>query len=301
MERRTLGKTGLEVSRLGAGLAEIGNRLTFEQIDQAAGVLNTALDNGINFLDTAACYGISEELIGQTIANRRDEYVLATKCGHVAGGYEGEPWTAKTVTDSIDRSLQRMKTDRLDLVQLHSCGVDILEKGEVIEALLKARDAGKTRFVGYSGDNEAAAWAVNSGHFDTLQTSFNLVDQRARTRLLAQAKAKNMGIIIKRPIANAVWGADSAPSGYAAPYFERAQEMKALGSLPDAPNDPVKLALGFVWAHDEVDTTIVGTSNPKHMQGNIDLVASGVEIPAATVQALANRFDQFEQSWEQRG
>jgi len=160
MGTRIFGNTGLTVSRLGIGLAEIGFELTLEEINTASNVLNTALDAGITFLDTSACYDISEELIGRTIAHRRDEYTLATKAGHVTGGYVGESWTAQTVRDSIDRSLVRMKTDHLDLVQLHSCNVDVLERGEVIAVLQQAKQVGKTRFIGYSGDNEAALWAV---------------------------------------------------------------------------------------------------------------------------------------------
>jgi hypothetical protein len=301
METRKFGNTGLEVSLLGAGLAEIGNRLTLADEAQAGAVLNAALDGGINFLDTSACYGISEELIGRTIAHRRSEYILATKCGHVTGGYQGEPWTAPTITDSIDRSLKRMKTDHLDLVQLHSCGVDILEKGEVIEALLAARKAGKTRFVGYSGDNEAAAWAIDSGLFDTLQTSFNLVDQRARTRLFPQANAKGMGIIVKRPIANGAWGAAKSPSGYADRYFERAQAMAAQGPLPKAPENRIVLALGFTLAHAELDTVIVGTQNPDHMRANLQWLEAELPLASETVAELYRRFDELGQDWVQLG
>lgn len=302
MQQTILGKTGLKVSRLGAGLSEIGSRLTLEEEATAAQVLNTALDAGINFLDTAACYNISEELIGRTIAHRRDEYVLATKCGHVAGDYEGEPWTAETVTHSIDRSLTRMKTDRLDLVQLHSCTVDILEKGEVIEALQAAQQAGKTRFIGYSGDNENAKWAVDSGLFDTLQTSFNLVEQHARTKLFAQAKAQNMGIITKRPIANGAWGASSSPSGYADEYFRRSQIMLKEGPIPNAPENRILLALGFTFAHPEVSTAIVGTHNPAHMESNIAMVENELPIDSSVVEELYRRFDAAaDEDWYQRG
>jgi len=128
METRVLGRTGLAISRLGVGLAEIGG-LDLAEAKQAAEVLNLALDSGMTFFDTAACYGNSEGLIGRTIAHRRDEFVLATKAGHVTGGYEGESWTAQTVRDSIDRSLKRLRTDHLDIVQLHSCSVDVLERG----------------------------------------------------------------------------------------------------------------------------------------------------------------------------
>ncbi|MEZ4865881.1 MAG: aldo/keto reductase [Caldilineaceae bacterium] len=298
MQERTLGRTGLTVSRLGVGLSEIGS-LT-EEAD-AGRVLNTALDSGITFLDTAACYGVSEELVGRTVSHRRQEYTLASKCGHVTGGYEGEAWTAQTVRDSIDRSLRRLQTDVIDLMQLHSCGVDILEKGEVIEELQKAQAAGKIRFMGYSGDNESAAWAVNSGHFDTLQTSFNLVEQRARTRLFDQAKAQQMGIIIKRPIANAAWGATNSPSEYAAEYYRRAKIMQQDGPLPNAPENRIWLALAFTLAHDAVDTAIVGTRNPAHMQANLQWLDDEPPLAPATIAELHRRFEAHDQDWQQRG
>jgi aryl-alcohol dehydrogenase-like predicted oxidoreductase len=204
METRKLGSTDLVVSRLGLGLSEIGSLRSAEGRASASRLLNMALDAGITFFDTAACYGVSEELIGESIATRRDEFVLSTKAGHVAGDYSGRPWTAETVRDSIERSLSRIRTDYLDLVHLHSCGINVLERGDVIQVLQDARQAGKTRYIGYSGDNEAATWAIDSGLFDTLQTSYNPVDQKARLRLFAPAEEKGMGIIessrIPRPV-----------------------------------------------------------------------------------------------------
>jgi aryl-alcohol dehydrogenase-like predicted oxidoreductase len=298
MEMRPLGNTGLEVSSLGAGLHEIG-QLTLANEAEAARILNGALAGGITFLDTSACYGLSEELIGRTIARRRHEFILATKCGHLADGYQGQEFSAQTITASIDRSLQRMRTDYLDLVQLHSCEVAILERGEAIQALLEAQQAGKTRFIGYSGDNEAAQWAVDSGRFDTLQTSFNLVDQRARRRLLPAAKAKGMGLIIKRPLANGAWGAPRRPSAYAADYFERGQLMANMGPLSGVPEDRIWLALGFTLAHPNVDTAIVGTRNPEHMQANIKLVETQPPLTPETIAELHRRFDQLGQNWPQ--
>ncbi len=195
METARLGKTGLAVGRLEIGLGSIGGWSTTADVDRAGRLLNGALDGGIDFLDTAACYRTSEELIGKAIAHRRDEYVLATKAGHVTGGYSGEPWTARTIADSIDRSLRRMQTDRVDLMQLHTCDVEELERGEVVDALLQAKRQGKTRFVGYSGDDEAALWAMESGLFDTVQTSFSVFDQRARSRLFARVEAAGLGLI----------------------------------------------------------------------------------------------------------
>ena len=121
MDRPILGTTGIEVARLGAGLAQIGTL----EVEQGGRLLNKALDAGINFLDTAECYSRSEEIIGRTIAHRRKEYFLATKAGHAVdansrpvmlGVHGHRSWTAETVTHSIERSLRRLGTDYVDLL-----------------------------------------------------------------------------------------------------------------------------------------------------------------------------------------
>ena len=305
MEKATLGKTGLQVSRLGVGLVELGTELSLSDVGQARRVLNTALDGGINFLDTAECYGVSEELIGLAVAHRRDEYILATKAGHVRGGYVGEPWTGRTVSDSIDRSLRRMNTDYLDLVQLHAYDLTGPPPDHVIEALLKAKEAGKTRFVGYSAENRWAKWAIESDLFDTLQTAFSLLDQAARTKLFSLAEEKGIGLIIKRPIANGMWGRDSVPSGYvswdgvANMLLERYRRIAEMGPVPGASDDGILLALGFVLAHPEVDTAIVGTHDPDHMRANIDMVHNDLPIPTEAVDELRRRYDLLGADWVQ--
>ena len=304
MEMATLGKTGLQVSRLGAGLAEIGN-LALSDADEAGRVLNTALDGGINFLDTAECYLISEELIGRTVAHRRSEYVLATKAGHVSGGYAGENWTGRTVADSIDRSLVRMKTDYLDLVQLHAYDLDGPPRDDVLEALMAAKDAGKTRFVGYSADNQHARWAIESGLFDTLQTVFSLLDQHARTRVFGLAEDKGVGIIVKRPIAAGMWGVDGVSRDYSGNdrlvkvLLPRGQAIAKMGPIPGAPDDRILLALGFVLAHPEVNSAIVGTRNPSHMASNIRMVENELPIPMEAVEELHRRYDLLGDDWLQ--
>lgn len=299
MEMRQLGNTGLEVSRLGMGLSELGSHLTLAQKGEAGRLLNIALDHGINFLDMAACYGTAEELVGKTIAPRRDEVILATKAGHVVGDYGGPAWTAETIRHSIERSLRRTEAGHLDLVQLHSCSVAVLEQGDVIQALLDAKQAGKTRFIGYSGDNDAAQWAVEHGVFDTLETSFSLVDQQARERLFPLAQGKGMGVIAKRPIANAAWGKKKSPSMYAREYHRRAQIMADMGPIPEAPDNAIVLALGYVLAYDAVDTAIVGTSDPQHLQSNIRWLSEEIPIPQEAVAELERRFDEVGQRWTQ--
>ena len=299
METTILGRTGLEVSRLGVGLAEIGS---LEDSGEAGRVLNEALDAGINFLDTAECYGRSEEFLGRNVSHRRSEFALATKAGHVHGPdpFDGEPWTGATVTGTIERSLKRLKTDYVDLVQLHAFDIPAPPPDDVIEALLKARDAGKTRFVGYSQENEEAEWAIDSGIFDTLQTTFNLVDQRARHNIFDRARAQGVGIIAKRPIANAVWGSNVSPAEYEGVrvlFAERAQAIAAMGPIPGEPEDPIATALGFVLAHADSHTAIVGTRNPAHMLENIRVVETQLPIPGSVVEELRNRFDQIGMDW----
>jgi aryl-alcohol dehydrogenase-like predicted oxidoreductase len=291
LEKRTLGKTGLQVSRLGAGLAEIGE---LEDASTAAEVLNTALDGGINYLDTAACYGDSETWIGRTIAHRRDEFILGTKAGHVVGGAAGQAWTAETIRESIERSLVRMRTDHLDLVQLHSCDIEILERGEAIQALQDARQAGKTRCIGYSGNGKAALWAIDSGLFDTLQTTYNLVDQWGRFDVLPRAAAAGMGVIAKRPIANAAWIPRPPYDATRAGYAQQIESVLEKGPLAGAPSDRIALFLGFTLAHEVIDTAIVGTGNPAHMRANLALVARCLPLPRALIEELYRRFEEVE-------
>jgi aryl-alcohol dehydrogenase-like predicted oxidoreductase len=290
LKTTTLGKTGLKVSRLGAGLGEIG---LLSDASHAGQVLNLALDHGINFLDTAACYGKSEEWIGRTISHRRSEYILATKAGHIVEGLHGEEWTAPLILNSIEQSLKRMKTDYLDLVQLHSCEIDVLERGQVIQALLEAKQDGKTRYIGYSGDGDAALWAIESRQFDTLQVTFNLIHQEAAQEVIPEAEANHMGIIIKHPIANAIWGTQVSTGSAPNWNQQKSQAMLDMGPIPGMPDDSILLALGFILAHEEVDTAIVGTSNPEHMRSNIELVEKELPITAEVVRELHRRFERL--------
>src|SRR5260370_39973438 len=143
MEKRTLGKTGMNVTVLGYGGAEIGFRnVPEETVDR---LINGALHAGLNVIDTAECYIASEEMIGKTVAHRRNEYFLFTKCGHDG---DGNHWNPKKMTDTIDRSLKCLHTDRLDLLQFHSCTEVQLRQGALIDVVRRARAAGKTRFIG---------------------------------------------------------------------------------------------------------------------------------------------------------
>ena len=291
MEKRTLGRTDMEVTRLGFGGARIG--LEDVKPDRVGRVLNRLLDDGITLIDTAACYHDSEELIGRYIGGRRNEYVLATKCGHVTGDATGEPWSRAVIEESIDRSLQRLRTDHVDLVQLHTCSADVLRAGEAVDAVMRAKEAGKTRYVGYSGDGEDALVAIRMGVFSTLQTSFNVVDQHARAEVLPEARDAEMGVIAKRPIANGAIGQAASPYGYADAYWERARQLE----IPEgAPEDPIELSLRFTLSQDAIDTAIVGTTNPDHARDNLELTAKG-PLADAVLDSFYSQFDALGADW----
>jgi len=269
MEKRVLGKTGMNLTVLGYGGAEIGYRGVPEQT--VGQLINGALDAGLNVIDTAECYIDSEEKIGKVASKRRNEYFLFTKCGH---DKDGDHWNPKKMAEQIDRSLKRLQTDRVDLLQLHSCTELQLRKGEVIEVIQRARDAGKTRFIGYSGDGHAALYAVQSGIFDTLQISVSVADQEAIELVLPSAKAKGMGVIAKRPIANAVWKESSKPAEYYQPYWERLHQLDYDFLRANSGQD-VATALRFTLSMDGVHTAIVGTTKPDRWKQNAELVSAG--------------------------
>ena len=293
MERRTLGRTGLEVSALGFGGAEIG--FQGASLADVERLLGSALDAGLNVIDTAECYANSEELIGQAVSRRRGDFHLFTKCGHSAG-LPYEDWDLKLLAESIDRSLQRLKTDRVDLVQLHTCSEEILRRGDVIAVLQKARDAGKTRLIGYSGDSQAAKYAIECGAFDTLQTSVSIADQEPITLTLPLALERGMGVIAKRPIANAIWmrEEDAASDTYG-------KRLQTLGYDFLKTDDAVSVALRFTLAQPAVATAIVGTRNPERWGQNARLLDAG-PLPASQVEAIRARWQEVAQpDWTGQG
>ncbi|MEZ5275237.1 MAG: aldo/keto reductase [Opitutaceae bacterium] len=271
MEKRCMGATGMEVSVLGFGGAEIGFRAVPQ--DEVTPLLNSALDAGLNVIDTAACYADSEEKIGQAVGHRRDEFLLFTKCGH-ASGLEGEDWDPDLILRSVERSLKRLKTDRVDLVMLHSCGRDILERGDATAVLQDLQRKGLTRFVGYSGDGQDAYTAVASGLFDVLETSVNIADQQVLDHVLPLAMERAMGVIAKRPIANAAWqyASERDADPYARPYFRRLKDLDYPFLTGDVATG-VDVALRFTLSTPGVHTAIVGTTKPGRWQQNAAIAA----------------------------
>jgi aryl-alcohol dehydrogenase-like predicted oxidoreductase len=294
MERRRLGRTDMLVSVLGFGGSEIGYQRASGRT--VARLLGSALDAGLNVIDTAECYEESEELIGKAVSGRRAECYLLTKCGHVRG-YGDADWRPASLLKSIERSLRRLATDRLDLIQLHSCSLEQLKKGDVIAALERARERGWARFIGYSGDGEAARYAIECGRFDTLQTSVSIADQEALTLTLPLARERGLGVIAKRPIANAAWRYARKPAEpYYQPYWTR---LRALDYpfLRGAAASAVSTALRFTLSAPGVHTAIVGTTKPDRWKENAALLDAGPLSPGETERIRARWRDVADASW----
>jgi aryl-alcohol dehydrogenase-like predicted oxidoreductase len=293
MERRRLGRTDMDASILGFGGSEIGyERVSARTVER---LLGSALDAGLNVIDTAECYEDSEVLIGKALGARRAQVHLFTKCGH-AGGWGRADWRPAALLKSIERSLKLLATDHVDLIQLHSCGLPQLRKGDVVDALERARERGWTRHIGYSGDGAAARYAIECGRFDTLQTSISIADQEALDLTLPLARAAGMGVIAKRPLANVAWRYARKPAEpYYQDYWSRLRALDYAFLKTDA---AVATALRFTLSIPGVHTAIVGTTKPDRWQANAALLAAG-GLPAADVERIRSRWRQVaDASWE---
>ncbi len=303
MKQQSFGITGLSITPLGFGAGPIGYLATDQKEVEA--IVNHLLDAGVNFIDTAAAYLGSEEALGAAVSHRRDEFILVSKCGQAFRDLPGEAWSKSVITATVDRSLQRLKTDHLDVMLLHTCDLEVLKQGEALGALVQARAAGKIRFLGYSGDNEAAAFAAGLPEVSVIETSLNICDQANLDTVLPVTRDRNVGVIAKRPIANAAWRPVEAFQGiyqdYAQPYRERFAAMKLtpqdLGFAGEV--NWSEIALRFTLSHPGVHTAIIGTTSAANAQRNLDAVAKGPLAPEV-VEKLRATFKTAERSSKHR-
>lgn len=283
MTRTRFGKTGFEVSVLGFGAAPMAY-LASERL--AAGkMVNLMLDRGVNLIDTAASYPGSEQFLGEAIGNRREEFFVVSKIAGKLADVSEEPWSAESVAAQVERSLRNLKTDRVDVMLLHSCSLEVLQKGEAIAALVKAREAGKIGYVGYSGDNEAAVFAASHPEIAALETSVNIADQINIEKVLPLCVKNDIGVLAKRPIANAAWKEITAQPGmyqnYAKTYTDRLKAMGLSAAELGFPGNEgwAEMALRFTLSQPGVHCAIVGTTKPESFEANLRVIDKGKLSP----------------------
>ncbi len=290
-----LGHTGLSVTRLGYGAMEIrgsriwGGRPVSE--DQAKTILSAVLDAGINFVDTSNDYGRSEEFIGKYLAHRRGEYYLATKCGcHVTRRDENTDdtphvWTRENLFRGLHESLARMKTDYVDIIQLHNPPADVCEQAGLVDALREVRQQGKARFIGISTTLPHLPVYLKWGVFDTFQIPYSALEREHEDWIAESGKA-GIGIIVRGGVAK-------GEPGLGLGRAERWDKYEAanLDELRAAGESRTSFLLRYTLTHPYASTIIVGTLHPEHLAENVAAIATGPLSPAVYAEAkrrLAN-------------
>jgi len=271
MLARNYGSTGVTVSAIGFGAMQIGAPDISEAA--AAAMLHGVLDLGVTLIDTARSYGLSEERIGRHLAARRHEFILSTKVGYDVAGHAD--WTYGCVVAGVDAARRRLRTDIIDIVHLHSCGIETLRQGGVLEALAECRTRGWLRFAAYSGDGVALDFAAQSGLVDGVQASVNLCDQQA-LRIAADTPATGLGFLAKRVFLGHPWRQPQAPSDPPhAEYWRRFGQLRAeLGERTWA-----EYALRFSAHAPGVTACLLGGTRLGNLSDNLRVAALG---PLAT-------------------
>ena len=282
MKKTTLGRTGLEVTQLGYGSMGLRGPRTWGvrvvSDTDADAFLNRVLDAGINFIDTSPDYGASEERIGRFLSHRRDEFVLATKCGCVYQQCEDHlkldhVWEPDVIKRNIETSLQRLQTDRIDILQFHGGEADVLQRSGLIDLLLDYRDQGIVRFVGVSSSLPKLPAMIDLGVFDTFQIPYSCLAPEHHD-LITRAAETGAGIIIRGGIAQG--GPDAEIQRPALNDVWSAAQLDDV--LPDGMSR-AELILRYTLGHPHCHTTIVGTCNAEHLQENLASADSG-PLPA---------------------
>jgi aryl-alcohol dehydrogenase-like predicted oxidoreductase len=289
-----LGRTGLDVTRLSFGAMEIrgpriwsGRPVTDQQAET---ILNAVLDEGINFIDTANDYGRSEEFIGKYIAHRRQEYYLATKCGCTVVRKDEHTddtphvWTRDNLFRGLEESLQRMKTDYIDVMQLHNPPVDVTETNHLVDALQEMQQQGKVRFISISTTLPHLPTYLQWGVFDTFQIPYSGLEREHEDWIRLAAEA-GIGTIIRGGVARGEVGVGLGNQ-------DRWQKFEEAGldELREQGESRTAFLLRFTLAHPHVNTIIVGTLYPEHLQENLAAVERG-PLPANVYEEAKQRMD----------
>ena len=282
IQKKQLGRTGMEVTQLGFGAMELrnlvqdGGRLPDEE--HAGKVLNAVLDAGVNFVDTSWCYARSEEFIGRYISHRRDEYFLSTKCGHFwRDDDQRSGYSREGILNCINESLTRLHTDHVDLLQLHNPRPDEVRRQGSVAVLQELKAQGKTRAIGVSTSLPHVDEFLEMDVFETFQIPYSALEPE-HDEVLTRIARSGAGVIIRGGVAKGTPVVESSDSrGFARtrPRWEKAQ-LAALA--PDM--DPMELILRFTLSHPAAQTVIVGTQSLEHIADNLQAAAKGPLDPS---------------------
>lgn len=280
LQKRVLGRTGLEVTQLGFGAMEVrGERIWGGRPcndEQAKTILNAVLDAGINFIDTANDYGKSELYIGRHLAHRRSQFYIATKCGcHMmyAGDHDETPhfWTRENILRNVSDSLMKMQTDKIDILQLHNPTVEQCREAHLVDILQELKSQGVIRFMGCSSTLPHLPEYISWGVFDTFQIPYSALERRHENWITRAAEA-GAGIIIRGGVAR---GEPGSTTGRTNEETWKKFEHAKLDELREPGESRTAFLLRFTLSHPHCHTTIVGTLQPSHLAENVAAAQRG--------------------------
>ncbi len=296
MKYRLLGKTGFEVSWISLGTWQVGGKWGSDfDHGNADRILNLAVDKGINFIDTADLYGNreSEKAIGRLLKSRSEEIYVATKCGRRTAKPTDNGFTPEGIRQFVEDSLKNMQLDTLDLIQLHCPPTEVYYHPEIFELFDRLKEEGKIRHLGVSVEKvEEGLKAIEYDNVTTVQIIFNMFRQRPADRFFRLARKKNVGIIVRVPLASGLLSGkfrkdtkfekmDHRHFNRNGVMFDKGETfagipydvgLKAVGRLKKAFPGVKNLApqaLRWILMHEEVSCVIPGASRPDQVTSNL--------------------------------
>ena len=289
MQYLDLGRTGLRVSRLSMGTAAFGLKdygiptPGEDRLDSsgAIAIIRDAVDSGINFFDTAPSYGCSEELLGQALPACKDR-IVATKVS-LPENIETIPFREilRIVNASLESSLRALRQDVLDVVQIHNASISVLQQGDLICCLERAREAGMLRWIGASVYGpDTALTAVRTGKIDVVQIALNLLDQRMCGQVLAEAEAAGVGVVARSALLKGAL-TNRAKGLHGSMRLVKQASERAVQELGTTWKGLPGTAVRFCLTVPAVHTVLVGVRNRVELQAALAAESMGLLDPAS--------------------
>ena len=309
MQFRTLGKTGFKISAISLGTWQVGGKWGDSFSDANADeILNKAIDSGINFIDTADVYGDgeSEKAVGRLVKHRKEKIYVATKCGRQLQPHTSEAYQVGALRKFVESSLTNMKLETLDLIQLHCPPTAVYYRPEIFELFDTLKQEGKIQHMGVSVEKvEEALKAIEYDNVTTVQIIFNMFRQRPTQLFFSEAKKKNVGIIVRVPLASGLLTGkftattdftkgdhrqfnrngeafDKGETFSGIDYERGIAAVEALKKIFPAQTNLAPVALKWILQFDAVSCIIPGASNVKQVDSNI----SAFNVPDFTNEQL---------------
>ncbi len=319
MKKRVLGKTGFEISEISLGTWQVGGKWgqPFDH-NLADTILNNAIDQGINFIDTADVYGDgeSEKAVGRLLRSRSEHIFVATKCGRKLFPHTDQAYQPKALRKFVEDSLKSMELETIDLIQLHCPPTETYERPEIFELFKTLQQEGKIQHLGVSVERmEEALRAIQYDNVTTVQIIFNMFRQRPAEDFFAEAKKKNVGIIARVPLAsglltgkfsaNTEFGKDDhrtfnrngeafdkGETFSGIPYEKGLAAIDEIKKLFPADTNLAAMALRWILMFNEVSCVIPGASKPEQVLSNVS-ATNVAELPQEQLDQVKALYEQY--------